>query len=144
MPSTISVNPYVCTRCLFRQSTKSRRYHGLGGIRKFSTTSPHKDELSSAPQTRSANEKEDSTKQEKAEGAMSRRLADMTEETIESGGQTARKAVEEAGFSEELKRQLEAKIQDGHFRNKNPAAFAQVNMPVRHFPLPLLCIADAH
>ena len=62
--------------------------------------------------------------------AMSRRLADMTDETLESGGRTARKAVDEAGFSEELKKRLEARIQDSTFRNENLAAFAQVNMPV--------------
>ncbi|KAL8940023.1 MAG: hypothetical protein Q9211_002476 [Gyalolechia sp. 1 TL-2023] len=35
----------------------------------------------------------------------------------------------EAGFSEELKRRLEAKIADSTFRNENPAAFAQLDMP---------------
>jgi len=62
--------------------------------------------------------------------AMSRRLADMTDETLESGGRTARKAVDEAGFSEELKKRLEARIQDSTFRSENLVAFAQVNMPV--------------
>lgn len=63
-------------------------------------------------------------------GAMSRRLSEMTEENIEHGGRSARRAVDEAGFSEELRRQLEAKIADSNFRNENPAAFAQLNMPV--------------
>jgi len=63
-------------------------------------------------------------------GAMSRRLADMTDKTLESGGRTARKAVEEAGFSEEIKKRLEARIQDNTFRSENPAVFAQINMPV--------------
>lgn len=61
---------------------------------------------------------------------MSRRLAEMTDESIEQGGRSAQKAVEEAGFSEELKRRLEARITDGKFKIKNAAAFAQVNMPV--------------
>ena len=47
------------------------------------------------------------------------------------GGRAARKAMSEAGFSEELKRRLEAKIADGNFRNDHPAAFAELDMPVR-------------
>ncbi len=54
----------------------------------------------------------------------------MTDESIEQGGRSAQKAVEEAGFSEELKRLLEARIADTQFKTENPAAFAQVNMPV--------------
>ncbi|KAK4695838.1 hypothetical protein P7C71_g1994, partial [Lecanoromycetidae sp. Uapishka_2] len=60
---------------------------------------------------------------------MSRRLAHMTEESIEHGGRGAKKAIEEGGFSEELKRQLGARIQDSAFRSENSAAFAELNMP---------------
>ncbi|KAL8907012.1 MAG: hypothetical protein Q9171_006036 [Xanthocarpia ochracea] len=60
---------------------------------------------------------------------MSRRLSDMTEDTVGQGGRAARKAMSEAGFSEELKRRLEAKIADGNFRNDNPASFAQLDIP---------------
>ncbi|KAL8718504.1 MAG: hypothetical protein Q9225_004372 [Loekoesia sp. 1 TL-2023] len=62
-------------------------------------------------------------------GAMSKRLSEMTEEHIEYGGRSARKAMDEAGFSEELKRRLEAKIADSTFKSENPAAFAQLNLP---------------
>ena len=62
---------------------------------------------------------------------MSRRLAEMTDETIDQGGRSAQKTVEESGFSEELKRRLEARILDSKFRSDNPAAFAGLNMPVR-------------
>lgn len=55
----------------------------------------------------------------------------MTEEAVEQGGRSAKKAIEEGGFSEELRRQLEARIQDSSFKSENPAAFAQLNMPVR-------------
>ena len=65
---------------------------------------------------------------------MSRRLAQMTDESIEQGGRSAKKAIEEGGFSEELKHRLEARIQESSFKNENPAAFAQVNMPVRSKP----------
>ncbi|KAL8901394.1 MAG: hypothetical protein Q9207_005226 [Kuettlingeria erythrocarpa] len=62
-------------------------------------------------------------------GAMSRRLSQMIDENIESGGRPAGKVIHEAGFSEELKKRLEAKIEDSSFRNENPAAFAQLDMP---------------
>ena len=60
---------------------------------------------------------------------MSRRLSQMSEEIIETGGKSAAKAVEEAGFSEELKRQLEEKILSAKFRSEHAQAFAQANMP---------------
>jgi hypothetical protein len=60
---------------------------------------------------------------------MSRRLAQMSEESLETGGRSAQKAVGEAGFSDELKRQLEEKIANANFRNENAQAFAQANMP---------------
>jgi len=64
-------------------------------------------------------------------GAMSRRLEELTEQTIEESGARSKKAFEEAGFSEELKRQLEERIEMSEFKSDNAAAFAQVDMPVR-------------
>ena len=61
---------------------------------------------------------------------MSSRLAQMTDESLGHGVPGAAKAIEEAGFSEELKRQLEERIKESTFRSENPAAFAQINMPV--------------
>ena len=55
----------------------------------------------------------------------------MTDETIEQGGRSAQKAIGESGFSEELKKRLEARILDSKFKHENPAAFVQLNMPVR-------------
>ena len=67
---------------------------------------------------------------EAEQGAMSRRLGDMTERTVEETGRRAKKYVEEAGFSEELKKRLEARIAEGNFKSETPQAFAQVGMPV--------------
>ena len=68
---------------------------------------------------------------------MSRRLAEMTEETIDSGEKSAAKNVQAAGFSEELKKQLEARIEEGAFRNQNQRAMAESEMPVgfHHGPI---------
>lgn len=62
---------------------------------------------------------------------MAGRLAQMTNEMIEQGGRSAKKAIEEGGFSEELKKKLEARLQESSFRSENAAAFAQASLPVR-------------
>ncbi|KAK4543016.1 hypothetical protein LTR36_006014 [Oleoguttula mirabilis] len=54
----------------------------------------------------------------------------MSEESLETGGRSARKAVEEAGFSDELKRELEEKIANASFRSEHAGAFAEANMPL--------------
>lgn len=66
------------------------------------------------------------------EGRMSSRLNQMTDESLSHGGRDAEKFIEEAGFSEELKRQLEERIKDSTFKSENPVAFAQLDMPVGH------------
>ena len=70
---------------------------------------------------------------ETEKGAMSRKLEAMTDQILEESGQRGQKIVEEAGFSEDLKKRLEAKIQDGEFRSKNASAFATLEMPVSSF-----------
>lgn len=63
-------------------------------------------------------------------GAMSRRLAQMTEEAMGDGESSAAKDIQVAGFSEELKKQLEARIAGSAFRGQNQRAFAESEMPV--------------
>lgn len=53
----------------------------------------------------------------------------MSEEGLELGGRSARNAVQEAGFDEDLKRELEERIAGAGFRSAHPSAFAQVEMP---------------
>ncbi|TKA66181.1 hypothetical protein B0A49_08347 [Cryomyces minteri] len=60
---------------------------------------------------------------------MSRRLAQMSDESLEVGGRSARRAVEEAGFDEDLKRRLEERIAGASTRNDYPSAFAQAELP---------------
>lgn len=66
---------------------------------------------------------------ESVKGAMTQRLEQMSEESLETGGRSARKAVEEAGFGEDLRRALEQKIADANFRSDNAAAISQATMP---------------
>ena len=67
----------------------------------------------------------------KQRGAMSRRLEEMTSESLESNPRRAQKIVEEAGFSEDLKARLEARIAAGKVKADSPTAFALVDLPVR-------------
>jgi hypothetical protein len=67
--------------------------------------------------------------EKKEQGAMSRRLAGMSEESLETGGRSARKAVEEAGFDEGLKRDLLERIATATFRSEHAGALSQADMP---------------
>jgi hypothetical protein len=65
----------------------------------------------------------------KEPGAMSRRLEQMSDESLETGGSGARKAVHEAGFDEDLKRRLEERIAAANFKNDYASALAQAELP---------------
>ncbi|KAK4958913.1 hypothetical protein LTR10_003710 [Elasticomyces elasticus] len=112
MPGATRANPYICARCLRpRVRTQHARF----------ASNAH-----SPPEERSNG---DDGRVDGDRGAMSRRLEQMSEETLESGGKSAVKAVEEAGFGEDLKRRLEEKIANATFRSENTNAFAQVSVP---------------
>lgn len=64
------------------------------------------------------------------DSAMSRRLAQMTEDAMLEGGRSARRNIEHAGFSEELKKQLEGRVTAAAFKSENAAAHSIVDMPV--------------
>ena len=61
---------------------------------------------------------------------MSRRLSEMAEETMDTGSKSDRKMMEDAGFSEDLKKQLEERIAQSAFKAENQQAFSEINMPV--------------
>ena len=77
-----------------------------------------------------AEERSNAHEQKVEIGAMSQRLQDMSENNLQEGGRSAQKALEEAGFSEELREKLGARVQESKFRSDNAAAFAQLNLPV--------------
>ncbi|CAK7243977.1 MAG: hypothetical protein STHCBS139747_005511 [Sporothrix thermara] len=62
------------------------------------------------------------------QSAMSRRLEEATEEALLTGGRAGRRAVEEAGFSEELKNRLFNKIADAEFRAEHSHALAAAGL----------------
>lgn len=79
------------------------------------------------PETKA--ESEDANKDENG-SAMSRRLAQMTEDAILEGGRSAHRNIEHAGFSDELKKQLEERVAAASFKSENAAAHSIVDMPV--------------
>ena len=126
---------YICTRCLYFKQTllpaRVRRHEVFSPRFAQSTALPHeipKDDKD----TRSLSE---ANGQGQAAGAMSERLTQMTDEMIEQDGRRTKKAIEEGAFSEELKKKLEARLQESSFRSENAAAFAQANLPVRSIDL---------
>ena len=129
-------NSYICIRCLYR------RYPTLARLRKIGNLSRSFAQSRGLPQeTSKHDEKSKSTSntdgQGQMEGRMSGRLAQMTDEMIEQDGRRAKKAIDEGGFSEELKKKLEARLQESSFRSENAAAFAQASLPVRSTHLPV-------
>ena len=122
---------YICIRCLCKQHLLSARYYKNDKIsRGFA-------QLADAPQEISKDNDDESKStpevpgQGQVEGRMSARLARMTDQMIEQSGQGAKKAIEDGGFSEDLKKKLEARLQESSFKSKNAAAFAQASLPVR-------------
>ena len=133
MHSITSRSQYVCARCLQRRQRRLfEAQHAIRGSKFFSTLNGGSQAPSgtNAAVAAHAQDEEVATNVEKGHGAMSRRLEDLTEQSIQTGGRSAQKSVEEAGFSEELKRKIEAKLQESKFRSEHPAAFATLDMPV--------------
>ena len=129
------MGPTIYTRSPYRQLRDSdlstKNYYVVRGFRSSSYLPQQARETAVASNDEVNNEASNDAANKPGEpGAMSKRLAEMTDESIEQGGRSAQKAVEESGFSEELKRRLEARILDSKFKSENPAAFAQMNMPV--------------
>lgn len=117
MPRAIESTRYICSRCIrVRYAQNLRR---LQSQRTFSSSPLHRDNGTEQPQP----------EKEKKRGALSARLEQMSEEALETGGSGARKAVQEAGFDEELKRRLEERIAGANFRSQHASAFAQAELP---------------
>ncbi|KAI1498072.1 hypothetical protein F5X99DRAFT_341960 [Biscogniauxia marginata] len=124
-----SILPYVCTQC-------ARRLRGPA--RPLLVHAPREDyatKSASAPvrleSENGANHSSDADRNpEPAEpGPMARRLEEATEEALLAGGRAGRRAVEDAGFSEELKERLFAKVKEAEFRSEHAAAFAEAGLP---------------
>ncbi|KAH7396705.1 hypothetical protein DE146DRAFT_720068 [Phaeosphaeria sp. MPI-PUGE-AT-0046c] len=112
---------YTCARCLRANRVPQRPPTTAGESRRRygnAATQPKEFETEQNEQS-SANRPavRDDEAAEKEEGALTRRLRQMSEEALESGGHGALKAVEEAGFSADLKAQLEQRIAAANIRS---------------------------
>ncbi|PKX89521.1 DnaJ family domain-containing protein [Aspergillus novofumigatus IBT 16806] len=63
------------------------------------------------------------------ESAMQRRLSEMTEQAVLEGGRSAQRNIEQAGFSEDLKKRLQERIAATAFKSEYAAAHSIINMP---------------
>lgn len=120
---------YTCVRCLCRQYRFSTRF------RIFDNHSRGFAQSTDLPQETSKDDEKsefapEADGQGEAKGRMSGRLAQMTDELIEQDNRSAKKAIEEGGFSEALKKKLEVRLQESSFGNENAAAFALASLPV--------------
>ncbi|KAI8949335.1 hypothetical protein F4801DRAFT_407808 [Xylaria longipes] len=127
-----TVRPYVCARC----ASALLRANPTGPmIRTTKSYATKSSDPSSTDTSQAQNATNDTTPSDPAlepepeQGPMARRLQEATEEALLTGGRAGRRAVEDAGFSEELKERLLAKVKDAQFRSENAAAFAEAGMP---------------
>ncbi|KAH7397586.1 hypothetical protein BKA64DRAFT_42064 [Cadophora sp. MPI-SDFR-AT-0126] len=147
MPGIGSRSPYICARCLrgtqqrhvfpIKPGTTSRQFSRCLPLRssqqdnagklkdKEDQSSLESKILNAASETSSEASQSNAVSEQ---GAMSRRLAEATEEALIEGGRAGRKAVEEAGFSEELKNKLLDRVETAKFRAENAAAFAEAGL----------------
>ncbi|GKT66058.1 hypothetical protein ColTof3_13397 [Colletotrichum tofieldiae] len=118
-PTSTEVWHLKCGRCLRSSRRIDTRMHST---RRFYSS----DRSSEAAETSPSDQGKDEPQKEK--GAMSRRLEEATEEALLTGGRAGRRAVEDAGFSEELRERLLDKVQTAQFRSKYASAFAEASM----------------
>lgn len=130
----------ICVNYLRRQSERHARPVCDGKAPKHFT---HSSRLPQRNGDKTAASK-GAAKDEEEQGGMSRRLSQITEESLDQDGRGMKKAIEEGGFSEDLKKRLEARIHDSTFRSAHPAAFAELNMPVSREVFHLLSTPESH
>lgn len=116
----------MCSSCSCR--AKSQRRTTTFTPKTFSTLNIQRQNANS----NADDKKEGSSSQNepKEESAMARRLSEMTEDAFLEGGRSARKSVQEAGFSDDLKAKLEERVAASTFKSDYAAAHSIVDMPV--------------
>lgn len=140
MPSSVALTPYICARCVRAKGSRITAQASISIHRIVPATVRQYAESTASHQRDGDNDVTEKLNshgvggakqgaEEKEDGAMTRRLRDMSEEALETGGRSAKRTVAEAGFSEDLKRQLEERIASANFRAENRNAFAEAELP---------------
>ncbi|KAL2842783.1 hypothetical protein BJY01DRAFT_216370 [Aspergillus pseudoustus] len=117
------------TKSLTRYSTTQIQ---ASNPRYFTTTLSKRQNVASKSESggEQAETKSKSDKNEhQEEGAMTRRLSEMTEQAFLEGGRSTRKNLEHMGFSDELKKELEERVAAAAFKSQHAAAHSISNMP---------------
>lgn len=119
---------WTCSRCLrAQQRLRSLARPPIVPSRALSSTTPPQREAEAA----AVKNDEETPTQEKEMGALSRKLSEMAEETMDTGSKSDRKLLQDAGFSADLKKQLEDRIAQTTFNAQDQQSLTQANMPVR-------------
>ncbi|KAI3393836.1 hypothetical protein diail_3563 [Diaporthe ilicicola] len=83
---------------------------------------------SGPPRAPPKNSKSDQNATQPEPGPMARRLEEATEEALLTGGRAGRRAIEDAGFNEELKQRLLNKVADAKFREEHAASLREAGL----------------
>ncbi|KAL4918281.1 hypothetical protein BDW62DRAFT_66773 [Aspergillus aurantiobrunneus] len=102
------------------------RYPATQSQRRFSVLNLRQD---AASKSNEGDKTRETQNEPEEDGAMTRRLSEMTEQSILEGGRSTRKNLSHAGFSEELKKELEERVAAAAFKSDHAAAHSIVNMP---------------
>ncbi|KAI8630678.1 hypothetical protein F5Y19DRAFT_31122 [Xylariaceae sp. FL1651] len=122
----MAMRSYVCARCASTFLNRNPAWPAVGLRKSYATKS---DDRSVANETEHDADNVLQSNSSSGQGPMARRLQEATEEVLLTGGKAGRRAIEDAGFSEELKERLLAKVKDAQFRVEHAAAFAEAGMP---------------
>ncbi|KAJ4295287.1 hypothetical protein N0V90_007298 [Kalmusia sp. IMI 367209] len=134
MPVPAALSPYICARCLRAERLRiSTLRTAPASIRQYAESSTYrKDDGEEYGEANSRNlDTEERTVETLVtdEGAMTRRLRDMSDQAADAGGRSTQKTLLDAGFSEDLKRQLQERIASANFRAEHSNAFATAELP---------------
>ncbi|EAT78220.1 hypothetical protein SNOG_14349 [Parastagonospora nodorum SN15] len=130
MTPSAAIRPYTCARCLRANRRPIRlRTTAVGPTRRYANAAAQAKEAEDGQHGKApASQVDKDGGEEKEEGAFTRRMREMSEEALESGGHGAIKAVEEAGFSADLKAQLEQRIAAANLRSSE-ADLRRIRLP---------------
>lgn len=133
--------PFICGRCTRALQLNGPRHAALTPARRHLSRSlplsvPAADAASpSQPDqvedVRSSTAQDADLEPEPEPGPMVRRLEQATEDALLTGGRAGRRAIEEAGFDEELKAKLLDKVASARFNAEHSSALSQAGITSR-------------
>ncbi|RMZ79524.1 hypothetical protein DV737_g3363, partial [Chaetothyriales sp. CBS 132003] len=119
----VAASLWKCTQCVRSQKRLAALSVARGAPRRALTNTPP---LYTRAEKPNGNE---TAGEEKEQGALSRRLVEMAEETIDTGSRGDRKLMQDMAFSDDLKKQLEERIAQASFKAENQQALSQTSAP---------------